>query len=142
VRLWSLHPGYLDAKGLVALWREALLAQAVLLGNTKGYRHHPQVRRFKACRDPVAVISTYLWWVYAEAERRDYSFDAGRIAQAKGRQRLVVKRGELKYELAHLRHKLWSRDRQSYRNLKLVRLPKPHPMFHMKPGGIESWETL
>ncbi|HEU5178767.1 MAG TPA: pyrimidine dimer DNA glycosylase/endonuclease V, partial [Burkholderiales bacterium] len=32
MRLWSLHPKYLDARGLVALWREALLAQAVLRG--------------------------------------------------------------------------------------------------------------
>jgi carboxyl-terminal processing protease len=29
MRLWSLHPKYLDAQGLVALWREALLAKAV-----------------------------------------------------------------------------------------------------------------
>jgi hypothetical protein len=29
-RIWSLHPKYLDARGLVALWREGLLAQAVL----------------------------------------------------------------------------------------------------------------
>ena len=36
MRLWSLHPRYLDAKGLVALWREGLLAQAVLKGQTKG----------------------------------------------------------------------------------------------------------
>ena len=27
MRLWTLHPKYLDAAGLVALWREALLAQ-------------------------------------------------------------------------------------------------------------------
>ena len=27
MRIWSLHPEYLDARGLVALWREALLAQ-------------------------------------------------------------------------------------------------------------------
>jgi hypothetical protein len=32
MRLWSLHPEYLDANGLVALWREALLAQAFLQG--------------------------------------------------------------------------------------------------------------
>ncbi|MGC2462396.1 MAG: pyrimidine dimer DNA glycosylase/endonuclease V [Steroidobacteraceae bacterium] len=34
MRQWPLHPRYLDARGLVALWREALLAQAV----RRGYR--------------------------------------------------------------------------------------------------------
>ena len=38
MRLWSIHPKYLGTKGLVALWREALLAQKVLQGNTKGYK--------------------------------------------------------------------------------------------------------
>ena len=43
MRLWSIHPRYLDSMGLVALWREALLAQAVLRGETKGYKFHPQL---------------------------------------------------------------------------------------------------
>ena len=30
MRIWSLHPKYLDAKGVVALWRETLLAKNVL----------------------------------------------------------------------------------------------------------------
>jgi hypothetical protein len=33
MRLWSLHPRYLDAKGLQAVWREGLLAKKVLQGN-------------------------------------------------------------------------------------------------------------
>ena len=37
MRLWTLHPKYLDPQGLVALWREALLARAVLQGKTRGY---------------------------------------------------------------------------------------------------------
>ncbi|HKX52383.1 MAG TPA: pyrimidine dimer DNA glycosylase/endonuclease V [Nitrosospira sp.] len=37
MRLWTLHPRYLDTKGLVAAWREALLAQKVLSGLTSGY---------------------------------------------------------------------------------------------------------
>jgi hypothetical protein len=27
MRIWTVHPRYLDPKGLVAAWREALLAQ-------------------------------------------------------------------------------------------------------------------
>ena len=52
MRLWTLHPRYLDARGLVALWREALLAQKVLRGKTRGYRAHPQLQRFREQADP------------------------------------------------------------------------------------------
>lgn len=38
MRLWVSHPKYLDCKGLVALWRESLLARKVLKGKTKGWR--------------------------------------------------------------------------------------------------------
>ena len=37
IRIWTLHPKYLDAKGLVAVWREALLAKHVLENKAKGY---------------------------------------------------------------------------------------------------------
>ena len=53
MRLWSLDPAHLDRQGLVACWREALLAQAVLAGRTRGYRHHPQLERFRVVPGPV-----------------------------------------------------------------------------------------
>ena len=46
-------PGISIPQGLVALWREALLARAVLRGKTRGYRHHPQLHRFRASATPV-----------------------------------------------------------------------------------------
>ncbi|MFI5209112.1 MAG: pyrimidine dimer DNA glycosylase/endonuclease V, partial [Gemmatimonadales bacterium] len=73
MRLWSLHPRYLDAKGLVALWREGLLAKAVLQGKTRGYRHHPQLERWMRAVDPVASMNAYLVEVWREADRRGYS---------------------------------------------------------------------
>jgi hypothetical protein len=60
MRLWTVHPRHLDPAGLVALWREALLAQAVLLGRTRGYTRHPQLQRFKAAADPEGCIARYL----------------------------------------------------------------------------------
>ena len=72
MRLWTVHPSYLDARGLVALWREALLAQKVLLGKTKGYKAHPQLARFREAGDPVAVIASYLAAVHQEAAARGY----------------------------------------------------------------------
>src|SRR5689334_20947553 len=106
MRLWSLSPAYLDPQGLVALWREALLAQAVLRGRTKGYRHHPQLSRFRAADAPVGCIADYLRAIAAEADRRGYAFDSRKIARGEWKGRLVVSRGQLEYEWTHLRKKL------------------------------------
>ena len=141
MRLWSLHPQYLDAKGLVALWREGLLAQAVLAGKTKGYKHHPQLLRFKECRRPKAAIATYLREVHAEALRRGYSFDAKKIGRGKVRAKsLKVTRGQLQYEWKHLRRKLKTRDRKRRREQASVRIPKAHTLFRVIPGAIAEWE--
>jgi Pyrimidine dimer DNA glycosylase len=60
MRLWSIHPSFWDRQGLVAVWREALLAQKVLQGETKGYRSHPQLQRFRSSGDPLGAIAAYL----------------------------------------------------------------------------------
>src|SRR5512137_2853756 len=98
MRLWSLHPCYLDAKGLVALWREGLLARAVLAGQTRGYRHHPQLERFRSSANPVAALDCYLWPVYEEAVQRGYRFDAGKLGQKIKCTRILVTAGQLCYE--------------------------------------------
>src|SRR5690348_4205652 len=124
MRLWSLHPMYLDAKGLVALWREGLLAQAVLAGKTKGYKHHPQLKRFKECRNPRAAIATYLREVQVEASRRGYNFDAKKIGRGKVRAKsLKVTRGQLQYEWAHLRRKLKTRDPKRRKEHARIKIP-------------------
>jgi hypothetical protein len=139
MRLWSLHPSMLDAAGLVALWREGLLAQKVLLGKTKGYRFHPQLQRFQAAKDPVAAISAYLWCVVDEARARGYNFDATKVAQARKAVRIRVTRGQLEYEVAHLRRKLRVRDRARLRKLNGAEL-KAHPMLRVVEGEVEPWE--
>ena len=106
MRLWSLHPRYLDPQGLVALWREALLARAVLRGRTKGYRHHPQLDRFRAHRRPRSAISTYLSAVHAEAARRAYAFDAAKVGTGRTRARIPVTEGQIAFEMEHLLRKL------------------------------------
>jgi len=80
MRIWSLHPKYLDAKGLVALWRETILAQKVLEGKTKGYKNHPQLNRFKNTDNPVGAIAVYLKYVAEEADKRGYNFDSNKIS--------------------------------------------------------------
>ena len=110
MRLWSLHPRYLDPAGLVAVWREGLLARAVLSGQTKGYRHHPQLARFKDARAPVAAIDRYLAAICDEADRRGYHFDRGKLGRGRTRTKLRVSRGQLdQFELAHLTRKVRAR---------------------------------
>jgi hypothetical protein len=142
MRLWSLHPRYLDPKGLVALWREALLAQAVLAGRTRGYRHHPQLRRFAAVPAPQAAIASYLHEVQREAVRRGYRFDAGRIDQGKGQPApLVVTTGQLDYERQHLQRKLMLRAPDCLQALAADAEVEAHPLFIVRPGGIADWEV-
>jgi len=140
VRAWSLHPKYLDAKGLVALWRETLLAQKVLQGKTKGYKNHPQLERFKRQADPIAAVATYLVEVAEEATRRGYNFDASKIDPRRMRGRIQVTRGQLEYELNHLCNKLIKRDHRKFNEVKDILPPEPHPLFTMTEGDVESWE--
>jgi len=142
MRLWSLHPRYLDARGLVALWREALLAQAVLRGRTRGYKRHPQLQRFAESSAPRAAIAGYLRAVQAEAVRRGYRFDARKIGRGRPTEPLPVTRGQLRYELQHLRRKLRSRAPAWLARLPAVALPQPHPAFRAVRGGIAGWESI
>jgi len=142
MRLWSLHPKYLDARGLVALWREGLLALAVLKGNTEGYRHHPQLQRFLAAKDPVDSMKAYLWFVYEEAVNREYHFNPAKIARRKKSRALGVTAGQLKYELDHLKEKLKRRSPEKYQAVARMRLPDANPFFVRVPGKIETWEKV
>lgn len=140
MRLWTLHPKYLDAKGLVALWREALLAQKVLRGATKGYRHHPQLRRFQAQPQPAAALAAYLKAVHAEATRRGYDFNGSKIGRRQARKRIPETTGQLLYEWKHLKRKLRSRAPQVLAAFRGVKEPEPHPLFKLVPGGVQDWE--
>jgi hypothetical protein len=140
MRLWSIHPKYLDARGLVALWREGLLAQAVLRGQTRGYTNHPQLTRFRASGFPVGCVAAYLAVVHDEAVRRDYRFDRRKIARANRRASVNVTRAQLDYEWRHLKAKLAVRDRGWLAEVRRVSTPEPHPLFRVVPGPIESWE--
>jgi hypothetical protein len=140
MRLWTLHPRHLDARGLVALWREGLLAQAVLRGRTRGYRHHPQLIRFNQCSRPVALIAGYLEAVRAEALQRGYSFDATKIARKGEMTPIIVTRGQLEFEWEQLTSRVRERDPRWYPSLARVSKPRAHPLFRIVRGGIADWE--
>ena len=140
MRLWSLHPRYLDAKGLVALWREGLLAQAVLRDATTGFGRHPQLQRFREQSTPVNAIAAYLRAVHGEAVERGYRFDAGRIAPGGRAPLIAVPQGQLDFEWSHLAAKLEARAPPWREALGTPDPLAPHPLFRTIPGGIADWE--
>jgi len=142
MRIWSVHPKYLDSKGLIALWREALLAKKVLEGKTKGYKNHPQLKRFKNSNDALNCINQYLTSVYEEALNRGYNFSKNKINPNFSPTSLTVTNQQLKYEIKHLLKKLEARD--PIRFHKLFRLNKidSHPLFVIIKGEIENWEII
>jgi hypothetical protein len=144
MRLWSIHPMHLDSKGLAALWREGLLAQKVLAGKTKGYKHHPQLYRFRDQNryNRVQLLSTYLDYVAREADRRGYNFDKSKIRHRPILEGglLTVTEGQIDYEIEHLRKKLEQRDPSRVKDLENGVLIMS--MFELVPGGIEYWEKV
>ncbi|HMN05549.1 MAG TPA: pyrimidine dimer DNA glycosylase/endonuclease V [Flavobacteriales bacterium] len=142
MRIWSLHPKYLDAKGLVALWRETLLAKHVLEGRTKGYGHHPQLHRFKQADEPLDRINQYLATVHDESLARNYNFDPRKIDGGFDPAVMLVTRGQIQFETQHLLHKLMVRDKEKYKELIGLEVLEPNPMFEVIEGDVEAWEII
>ena len=140
MRIWSLHPKYLDTKGLVALWREALLAKHVLEEKTKGYRNHPQLNRFKNCPRPLHAINFYLSVVQQEARKRNYVFDKNKIEWSFEECKLPVTSGQIEYEVQHLKNKLLNRDPVKLQEISTTRVFQSHPLFTVIQGVVEDWE--
>lgn len=142
MRLWSLHPKYLDPQGLVALWREALLARAVLRGQTRGYTRHPQLQRFSAHPTPRLAINAYLAAVHAEATRRGYRFDRSKLGALRACAPVPVATGQLAHEWGHLRAKLAARNPSVLAAWSAVTTPDCHPLFRPQPGPVAPWERV
>ncbi|MBF0327526.1 MAG: hypothetical protein HQL10_00030 [Nitrospirae bacterium] len=142
MRIWSIHPKYLDSKGIVALWRETLLAQAVLTGKTKGYVNHPQLRRFKENKDPIGSIGKYLNIVLIESENRGYKFSGDKIIRINHGAIISVCDKQVQYEFSHLLKKLRTRDIKKYDQIQGTSNILVHDIFQVIPCNIESWEVV
>jgi len=140
MRLWTLHPSYLDTKGLLALWRESLLAKQVLLGQTKGYTHHPQLTRFLASPDAIVAIDVYLQGVLVEAKKRGYEFDETKVNMTASCAKIPATTGQILYERMHLSEKLLVREPDAYSTLVCAKTVKLHPLFTKVGGKVELWE--
>lgn len=152
MRLWSIHPKYLDTKGLLALWREGLLAKAVLTGKTKGYKNHPQLDRFYKTQNPICTLYYYLSFIYFEARVRGYNFNLDKISriifakaicgEIHNMYFLQVSKKQLEYEYAHLMKKLEKRDYHKFKELLLLGKIEPNPLFKVVKGNIAEWEKV
>jgi len=140
MRLWTIHPRYLDPSGLVAVWREGLLAQKVLAGETRGYRHHPQLDRFRAHPEPLAMVTSYLRELHTESVSRGYCFNSRKIMSAPVCKTVEETEGQLLFEWQHLLTKLSSRSPALEKALCPIEIPNPHPLFTIVPGPKQSWE--
>lgn len=142
MRIWSLHPMYLDSAGLNASWREGLLAKNVLSGNTKGYKNHPQLIRFRNTQDPLLYIDAFLSEIYKEATKRAFNYAAEKIRLVENISPIPVTKGQVEYEYEHLKRKLQQRSPEAFLKLPACVELKPHPLFTIVPGEIEAWEIL
>ncbi len=146
MRIWSIHPKYLDVKGLVAVWRETLLAKKVLEDRTKGYKHHPQLLRFKQHQpNALLLINLYLYHIHNEAQNRGYRFDYSKLDQRinYSTQYLInVTTGQLEYELEHIKNKTKLRSPHWYEQIKHINNPEANQIFNEVEGPIELWEKL
>lgn len=142
MRLWSIHPKYMDCAGLLAVWREGLLAKKVLQNKTKGYKNHPQLLRFKKTKNPVSAINQYLFCIWEESKKRCYNFDKSKIQKNSDTVKINVAKGQINYEFDHLKKKLKSRSKNEAKYLEDITEIEPHPIFNIIEGKIELWEKV
>ncbi|WP_156761140.1 pyrimidine dimer DNA glycosylase/endonuclease V [Microbacterium karelineae] len=140
MRLWSLHPRHLDRIGLVAAWREALLAQAVIADPERGYSHHPQLIRFREAEEPARAIGDFLLAIVDEADARGYRFARDKIRETGSLAPLTITTGQLGYEWTHLTRKLRRRSPDVWGRWRDLSAPDPHPIFSVVDGPIADWE--
>lgn len=142
MRIWTIHPKYLDGIGLVSAWREGIGARNIIAENKIGYSRHPQLDRFRS--KSVDFLNAYLYFLNEEAEKRGYKFDKSKIASfsLKG-DRIPVNKGQVEYEFKLLQHKLSVRNKEVYAVNKKVRNIQVIPIYRILPSSkIEDWERI
>lgn len=142
MRMWSFHPKYLDSKGLVAVWREGLLALSVLQGKTSGYRNHPQLKRFKSTGHPVGAVNIYLTAIFEISKRRGYHFDQRKLLENRFELKIPVTKGQMSYEWRLIKQRIKFRNQKHYSIIESIDFPEVHPLFNVISGGIEPWEKI
>ena len=139
MRLWSLHPRYLDPQG----WSrcgETLLARKVLRGETRGYRHHPQLQRFREARDPQSAIDAYL--PRSTPRRRRAATRSTRTSSMPTRARKDPGRARAtrRARMGHLIAQARVAQPGAHVRWRELQRPRTHPSFRVVAGGVADWE--
>ena len=149
MRIWTLHPRFLDRQGLLGQWREALQAKNALLDphHSSNVCHERQLRRFKAAKiQALSCMGVYLHAVADEMILRGYKPNVSLIPYYVGTPSLIpVTQGQVNFEIAHLMAKLTERDPSRLLPLSKIRVlmsNQLNPIFKEVGGDIESWEKI
>lgn len=123
----------MDKHGLIALWREGLLAQKALNGGAKGYQNNPQLVRFKRQDNPLKAIGTYLSFVAAEGARQGYKLNHEKILYPNFDEAVIeADLGQVAFEKEHLKDKLKRRDVIKFEELSSSKTIDANPIFNIQ----------
>lgn len=151
MRLWSLHPSYLDKQALQVCWADALQAleyykqeRAYMKGITNDLSpyFYPCLDRFRMTGSPIAHITNYLHGLCDESERRNTPFGRAKLPEFTPGLRLKVTDGQIAREEKLLLLQLNRRKQtQLWMDLFVAEYVQPHPLFEIVSGPVEPWET-
>lgn len=153
MRLWTIHPKYLDGKRLTSQWKEGIQMMHIWkeIGENPepakrlGYVSHPQVRRLSnllvADSGLISLLlHQHLTAVHEESVQRSYSFNKKLIddlaPDCKNAPKVYVTMGQVAYEFALMatKNNEWSQK------VAIDPYMLCNPIFQVVSGSIESWE--
>jgi hypothetical protein len=112
-------------------------------GDTRGWRNHPQLDRFKDHSETMDAIGFYPLKIREEASFRGHSYDGSKIRRPINRVALTsITTGQLLYEFSLLLERTRLRMPAWHEKLREVYdLPKAYPLFEVVEGDVGRWEV-
>ena len=138
MKLWTFHPRYLDTCGLTGLWREAIMAQNILIklmqGKLVGYTNHPELNKIRNIGESIfweGAIRVYLDEIYKESVLRKHSFNQYKIRASRGfllNVEIWLSEEQLRQEEETIKERMAVRSPGRYQEVKDLQF-EPHPLF-------------
>lgn len=133
MRLWSIHPKYLDKHALIALWREGLLAQKALSGKGLVDEANVQLVRFKKSANPVRAIGSYLSFVASEGAKQGCKLNHERILQPNFEAKFMTTDvAQMELEVEQLKARMKTRNKDKFKLLTDVHKFEANPVFTLQ----------
>lgn len=131
--LWSVHPRYLDNKGLISAWNRGLQLQKQLSTEPARNTGNSQLIMFSRQEKPLHAIGSYLSFIASEGCRRGYKFTHEKILYPNFDEELLpIDSEQLRSENQMLQNRLKTRDKNRYQQLSSQSWPETHPLFNRK----------